>query len=119
MYSAGNVAVDKGLGFDFSQIADLAKSVATVGLNVYQNQVQKKQIQAMQGQAVMGGYAMSPYGPYGQQAGQLPLSQAFGVQPTFGQAPMVYQQPGMSTTTMIMLGVAAVGGLLILKNVLK
>lgn len=118
MYSRTNVPVDKGLGFDFSQIADLAKSVATVGLNVYQNQMTVKQIQATGGRSVAGGYSL-PFGPYGQQTGQLPLSQTFGVQPTFGQQPMAYQQPGMSATTMIMLGVVAVGGLLVLKSVLK
>ena len=40
MYSASSVAVDKGLGFDFSDIAGLVKSALPVGLNIYQNQMQ-------------------------------------------------------------------------------
>lgn len=40
MYSRGDVAVDKGLGFDFSGIADLVKAALPAGLNIYNNQMQ-------------------------------------------------------------------------------
>lgn len=118
MYSRSNVPVDRALGFDFSGIADLAKSAATVGLNLYQNQMQVKQIQAIQKAGVAGGYVQPSPGVYGQVYGQLPLSQVLAPQPTFGTMPYAAQQ-GMSTTTILMLGAAVVGGLVMLKKVLQ
>jgi hypothetical protein len=120
MYSRSDMAVDKGiamelpekgLGFDFSAITDLVKTALPVGLNIFQQQMQLKQVQAAQ----RPGYIQSP-GVYGQGYGQvLPFSTAMQPQPTFGQ-PM-YAQPssGMSTTTMLAIGAAAVVGLLAFK----
>lgn len=109
MYSASSVAVDKGLGFDFSGIADLVKTALPVGLNIFQQQTQLKQIKAMQ----QPGYIQSP-GVYGQTYGQLPLSQYLQPQPTFGGQ---YMQPssGIGTGTMLAIGAAAVVGLLAFK----
>ena len=109
MYSASSVAVDKGLGFDFSGIADLVKTALPVGLNIFQQQTQLKQIKAMN----QSGYIQSP-GVYGQQYGILPMSQALQPQPTFGGQ---YMQPssGIGTGTMLAIGAAAVVGLLAFK----
>lgn len=126
MYSMSGTPVDKGiamespsrlgfgkesqeLGFDFSAIGDLVKAALPVTLNIFQQQAQLKQIQAMQ----RPGYIQSP-GVYGQQYGTLPMAQVLQPQPTFGG---VYAQPssGISTTTMLALGAAAVVGLLAFK----
>jgi hypothetical protein len=114
MYSRGDIAVDKGLGFDFSGIADLVKSALPVGLNIFQNQAQLKQIQTMQKAGYAGGYIQQSPGVYGQAYGQLPLSQYLQPQPTFGGQ---YAQPssGMGTGTMLAIGAAAVIGLLAFK----
>lgn len=117
MYSSSKVAVDKGLGFDFSQITDLVKSAATTGLNIYQNQMQLKQVQAL---AKSGqGYTQSP-GVYGQQYGILPMSQVLQGQPTIGSQ-YIPQQPrsGMDTTTILLIGAAVVGGILVFKGLGK
>jgi hypothetical protein len=113
MYSSSRIAVDKGLGFDFSAITDLVKTALPVGLNIFGQQMQLKQVKQMQAAGVQGGYSL--YGnPYGQQTGQLPLSQVMQPYPTFGGQ---YAQPssGMSTTTMLAIGAAAVIGLLAFK----
>lgn len=109
MYSASSVAVDKGLGFDFSDIANLVKTALPVGLNIFQQQTQLKQIKAMQ----QPGYMQQPY-TYGQAYGQLPMSQVMQSQPTFGGQ---YMQPssGIGTGTMLAIGAAAVVGLLAFK----
>jgi len=118
MYGISSVAVDKGvamesaekgLGFDFSAITDLVKSALPVGLNIFNQQMQLRQIKAMQ----QPGYIQSP-GVYGQQYGILPMSQVLQPQPTFGGQ---YIQPssGISTTTMLAIGAAAVVGLLAFK----
>jgi hypothetical protein len=109
MYSASSVAVDKGLGFDFSGIADLVKAALPAGLNIYQNQMQLKQIKAIQ----QPGYMQQPYS-YGQRYGILPMSQSLQPQPTFGGQ---YVQPssGIGTGTMLAIGAAAVVGLLAFK----
>ena len=108
MYSASNIAVDKGLGFDFSGIADMVKSALPVGLNIYQNQMQLKQVKAISQSGFM---QQQPI--YG-----LPLTQAMQPQPTFGGQ---YAQPssGMSTTTMMVVGVGVIGALLAAKMLLK
>jgi len=110
MYSSSKIAVDKGLGFDLSAIADLVKTALPVGLNIFQQQTQLKQIKAMQ----QPGYMQQPYS-YGQQYGILPMSQVMQPQPTFGGQ---YVQPssGMSGTTMALIGAATlVVGLLAFK----
>ena len=109
MYSRSDIAVDKGLGFDFSAIADMVKSALPVTLGIYQQQMQIKQIKAMQ----QPGYMQQPY-TYGQQYGSLPMSQVLQSQPTFGGQ---YAQPssGISTTTMLAIGAAAVVGILAFK----
>lgn len=101
MYSASNIAVDKGLGFDFSGIADLVKTALPVGLNIFQQRMQLKQVKAL---AASGYSAQSP-GIYGQQYGMLPMSQVMQPQPTFGGQ---YVQPskGMDMTTMALIGAA-------------
>lgn len=116
MYSSSQVAVDKGLGFDFSQITDLVKSAATTGLNIYQNQLQVKQVQAMQraGQ----GYIQSP-GVYGQQYGILPMSQSLQPQPTFGMQPIMPPRTGIDTGTILMIGAGVVGAIVLFKALAK
>lgn len=108
MYSASNVAVDKGLGMDFSGIADMVKAALPVGLNIYQNQMQLKQVKAISQSGFM--QQVPTYG--------LPLSQAMQPQPTFGGQ---YAQPssGMSTGTMVLAGVGLIGVLLAAKMLLK
>ena len=112
MYSASSMPVDKGLGFDFSGIANLVKSALPIGLNVYQNQMQLKQVKALAQVAQQGGYAVPSAGQYV----QLPMSQALQPQPTFAGQPMIVpQSTGMSTNLMIMLGIGAVGLLVVVK----
>lgn len=112
MYSRGDVAVDKGLGFDFSGIADMVKAAIPVTLNIYQNQMQLKQIKAMN----QSGYMQSP-SIFGQGYGQaLPFAQGLQVQPTFGgQQPYYQQSSGPGTGTMLAIGAAAVVGILAYK----
>lgn len=109
MYSSSNIAVDKGLGFDFSGIADLVKAALPVTLNIFQQQAQLKQIKAMQ----QPGYMPQTYS-YGQQYGILPMSQSLQPQPTFGGQ---YAQPssGIGTGTILAIGAAAVVGMLAFK----
>lgn len=112
MYSSSKIAVDKGLGFDFSEIANLVKTALPVGLNIFSQQMQLKQVKAL---AASGYPAQSP-GIYGQAYGQLPMSQVMQPQPTFGGQ---YAQPssGMSGTTMALIGAAAlVVGLIAFKS---
>jgi hypothetical protein len=118
MYSRSDIAVDKGLGFDFSDIAGIVKSALPATLNIFQNQMQLKQVKAMNAAGVQGGYAMPQYGPYGQQITQLPLAQSFMPQPTFGGQ---YPQPssGMSTTTMALIGAATLVVALVAFKALK
>jgi hypothetical protein len=114
MYSSSQIAVDKGVGFDFSAISDLVKNALPVGLNIFQQQTQLKQIKAMQQAGYAGGFVPQSPGVYGQTYGQLPMSQVLQPQPTFGGQ---YAQPssGISTTTMLAIGGAAVLGLLAFK----
>ena len=44
MYSHASVAVDKGVGFDFSAITNLVKSALPIGLNIFQQQQQLNRI---------------------------------------------------------------------------
>jgi hypothetical protein len=116
MYSSSKVAVDKGLGFDFSGIADLVKSAGTTALNIYQNQLQVKQIKELQ----KSGYPAQSPSVYGQQYGILPMSQAMQSQPTFGSP--VYPMPvrsGMDTTTMLMIGAGVIGAVLVFKGLTR
>jgi hypothetical protein len=114
MYSLSSVAVDKGLGFDFSEITNLVKSALPVGLNIFQQQMQLKQIKAMQ----QPGYIQSP-GVYGQQYNILPISKAIQPQPTIGGQYPYQQQSGMDTTTMLLLGGGLLIGGLLLYRVMK
>ena len=109
MYSRGDIAVDKGLGFDFSGIADLVKSALPATLNIYNNQMQLKQIKEMN----QSGYIQQP-SVYGQQYGILPMSQSLQPQPTFGGQ---YMQPssGIGTGTILAIAGAAVVGILAFK----
>jgi hypothetical protein len=114
MYSSSKVAVDKGLGFDFSSISDLVKTALPVGLQIFNQQAQLKQIQTMQQTARVQGYAMPSAGQY-LPPGQLPLSAYLQPQPTFGGQ---YAQPsqGMDMTTMALIGMGTlVAGLLAFK----
>lgn len=120
MYNSSNVPVDKGLGFDFSQISDMVKGVATVGLNVFNNQMQIKQIQAMGQRGANQGWGMPNPGQYGQpfgmQYGGNPSVPVYGFQPNIPQPYISQQQSSMfNTTTMLMLGGLAVGGIFLFK----
>lgn len=92
MYSNGKVAVDKGLGFDFSQINDLIKTALPVGLNIFNKQMELKQIKAM----TQPGYVPVP---------TLPFAQPMATYSTFGQP--VQPSSGMSNTTMALIGISA------------
>jgi len=108
MYSNGSVAVDKGLGFDFSAITDLVKSALPVGLNIFQQQQQLKAIKSMGQANVYGGYNVPTIG--------LPAAQMYGLQPTFGQPGYMRPQSSMfDTGTMLMIGGVLVGGLVLFK----
>lgn len=108
MYSRSDVAVDKGLGFDFSAITDLVKSALPVGLNIFQQQQQLKQVKAM-GQYNM---ANGMYVP----SVQLPGAQMYGMAPQPNIPGQYYpQSSGMSTTTMLVIGGAIVAGVLAFK----
>jgi hypothetical protein len=108
MYSHASNAVDKGLGFDFSAIADLVKSALPVGLNIYQNQMQLKTVKAMAAGNINNGI----YNP----AIGLPAAQMYGLQPTFGQPGYRPPQSSMfDTSTMLIIGAAGVIGLLAYK----
>lgn len=102
MYSHASNAVDKGLGFEFSAIADLVKSALPVGLNIYQNQMQLKTVKAMSQANVNMGYNVPARG----------LPAAFG-QP--GYIPP--QSSWMDTSTMLMIGGVLVGGFMIFKMI--
>jgi len=115
MYSHHRVAIDKGLGFDFSGIADMVKAALPVTLNLYNNQMQLKQIKQMQANGYAGGYIQQSPGVYGQSfSGQLPLTSYLQPQPTFGGQ---YMQPdsGIGTGTMLAIAGAAVMGILAYK----
>lgn len=121
MYSSSSVAVDKGLGFDFSGIADLVKNALPVGLNVYQQQMQLKQTKAMAQVAQQARIVPQSPAVYGQQYGQLPVSQTFVPQPTFGVSTPITAVPrtGMNITTVLMIGGAIVISGMILMRALK
>ncbi len=97
MHSIPSVPVDKGLGFDFSALTDLAKSAATVGLDIYKQQMQLKQIKAIGNT----GYMPNP---------SLPMSNAFVPQPTFGPQYIPPQSAGMGMGTMLAIGALVLGG---------
>lgn len=116
MYNTPNVPVDKGLGFDFSQITDLVKGAATVGLNIFNNQMQLKNIKAMGQAGANQGWAMPNAGQYGQYSTGLPVTPAYGFNPNIPQPFLPQQQPsGISTTTVLMAGGLIVAGVLAFK----
>jgi hypothetical protein len=109
MYSNSSVAVDKGLGFDFSGLTDLVKSAATTGLGIYQNQMQLKQTKELAKLSQQMGYNVPVV--------RLPQTQMYAPQPTFN-TPMQFmptQRTGMDTTTMLVIGGVAIGGIMLLK----
>lgn len=108
MYSASNVAVDKGLGFDFSNITDLVKSALPVGLNIFQQQQQLKQIKEMGQYNVANGMYVPSI--------QLPGAQMYGMQPQ-SNIPGQYipQQSGIGTGTMLAIGASIVAGVVAYK----
>jgi hypothetical protein len=105
MYSHSSIAVDKGLGFDFSDISNLVKTALPVGLNIFNQQMQLKTIQT----AAKTGVPVPA----------LPPATMYGIQPTVAPAmyPPGYVPPssGMDTSTIVLLGGAAVVGLLAIK----
>jgi hypothetical protein len=118
MYSDSSVAVDKtsemtGLGFDFSSITDIVKSAVPVGLQIFNNTLQRKQVAQMGAYNVYGGMVPQSPSVYGGAYGILPMNQVMQPQPTFGNPYAV--QSGMSTTTMLAIGAAVVVGLLAFK----
>jgi hypothetical protein len=113
MYSNGSIAVDKGLGFDFSDISNLVKTALPAGLQIFSQQMQLNAIKRNPsvGMPVYGGYQQPSV--YGNNYGILPMSQALQPQPTFGNP--YAQSSGMDTTTMLAIGAAAVIGILAFK----
>jgi hypothetical protein len=116
MYSSGKVAVDKGLGFDFSMISDLVKTALPTGLQLYSQQMQVNQLKAT------GGYPQ----PYPMQSaaqylvpGQLPMSQVMQSRPTFGGGAYAQPSTGMDVTTMALIGGGVLVAAVVLLKVLK
>lgn len=107
MYSHSSVPVD-GLGFDFSGLQDLAKSAATVGLNIFNKQMELKQTKVLVDAARTGGYTVPTVG--------LPSAQMYNPQPTFGGGMYVPPSSGMDMTTMLLLGGLAIGGVLLFRS---
>ena len=110
MYSSSSKPVDKGLGFDFSAITDLVKSALPAGLNIFKQQMQLKQVKDMAKLSQQQGYNVPVV--------NLPSSQMYFPQPTFGTSIVPQQQQTfMNTTTMLMLGGVLVGGLVLFKMI--
>lgn len=102
MYSNPSVAVDKGLGFDFGAIANFVSQAGKTALGVYQNQMQQKQMLALAQRNMYGGM-------------QLPIAPTFAALPNMPQpimqTPQQYRgSTGLDTTTMLLLGLAVLGG---------
>lgn len=100
MYSHAAVAIDKGLGFDFSKITDLVKSALPVGLDVYKQQMQLKQAK------VAASVAQAPL-PVAPQIIQVPNA------PQPVMMPLV-QEGKIGTGTLIMIGGVILGGVVLL-----
>jgi hypothetical protein len=115
MYNSPNIPVDKGLGFDFSAISDLVKGAATVGLNVFNNQMQLKSIKAMGYNNYNQGFGLPNAGQYGQYSTGLPVTPSYGFNPNLPQPFMPQQQSGISTSTVLMAGGLVVAGVLAYK----
>lgn len=121
MYSLSTVPVDKGLGFDFSSIADFVKTAATTGLGVYKQQMQLKQVRTL-AQAGMQSNLPNPNGipnsnPYGIYQSMLPMAPyVTGQQLNLPQPGYPQQQSSMiDTGTMLTIGGLVVGGILLFK----
>lgn len=114
MYSHSSIAVDKGLGFDFSDIGNLVKTALPAGLQIFSQQMQLNAIKKNPtvGMPMYNGYQQPSV--YGNQYGILPMSQVLSPQPTFGQQ-YPPQSSGIDTTTMLAIGGAIVVGLLAFK----
>ena len=129
MYSASNIGVDKvvpvgrldkGLGFDFSAIADFVKTAETTGLSIYKQQATIAQTKAL---AASNPYAVLPnpngmvnpnaMGLYNSIA-TLPMAQPYMPAMNVPQ-PYQMQQSGIDTGTMLMIGGLVVGGILLFK----
>lgn len=109
MYSAPNVPVDKGLGFDFSAIADFVGKAGTTALDIYKQQMQMKQMKAL-------AQSNMPFVPQGAGAYVgLPMSQVYPQQQTLPSPVLVQSQMGggVSTNTILMVGGLVVGGVLL------
>lgn len=104
MYSASNVAVDKGLGVDFSQITDLVKSALPIGLNIYQQKMQLKQVKAMRNTFVASGMNVPVVG--------LPAAQMYGMgpQPNIPGQFVPMESNMFSTSTLLMMGLVGLVG---------
>lgn len=100
MYSSPSISVDKGLGFDFSNITNLVKTALPVGLSVYQNQMELKKIKAGQ-----------------QYIPSLPITAPMQIQPTV--RPVVVPVEGGSDGTVwklvLLIGGTIVGGVVLYK----
>jgi len=108
MYSHASVAVDKGLGFDFSGIADLVKSALPVTFNYFQQQQQLKTIKAMGQSNINMGYNVPVRG--------LPGAQMYGYEPTLGPSPFVPPPSrGIDMSTILMIGGTLIGGFMLFK----
>lgn len=104
MYSHASVAVDKGLGFDLSDITNLVKSALPVGLNIFQKQMELKQVKAMAAN------------PYAFPIQGLPAAQMYGMAPQ-PNIPQYYQasSSGISTGTIFAVGAAVIAGVVAFK----
>lgn len=117
MYSAPNIPVDKGLGFDFSQITDLVKGAATVGLGIFNKQMEIKQIKARSQAVANQGFAMPNAGQYGQYSTGLPITPTYGFQPNMPQpiVPTYQSSSNINTGTVLMTGGLVIAGIILFK----
>jgi hypothetical protein len=119
MYSVSTIPVDakdRGLGFDFSDIADVVKNAATVGLNIYKNQMQLKQTKALA--QVSYPSAIPNVGTYQAPFTGMPIAPTYAPMTNVPQPMLIPQQSGgISTTTLLLIGGAVLlGGILLMKG---
>lgn len=119
MYSLSTIPVDKGLGFDFSDITDFVKTAATTGLNVYKQQMQMKQVKALAQANVQTAMpypnGIVPANQYGMYNTILSTQAPYMQQTNLPQPMMMRPQSGIDTSTVLLTGGLVVGGIMLFK----
>ena len=105
MYSSSRVAVDKGLGFDFSEITNLVKTALPAGLQIFGQQMQ---LEAIKKNPTV---AMPIYNA-------LPIVRPITA---VSAVPRIVSVPsqGMDATTMLLVGGGLLAGGIVLFKMLK